>query len=110
MSEVVNTREILKFIGQGSHLPALEQFLVSHRVHDRPRTVLQLKDDDVLEEDDEEIDVEYELEKMSEESQEFFSERFSFSLTFKPKGEYELAYACSVRQRLEKPSHHHGMV
>ena len=110
MDKLIITGQILEFLGQGSDLPALEQFLVSHRVHDRPRTVLQLKDDDVLEEDDEEIDVEYELEKTSEESQEFFSERFSFSLTFKPKGEYELAYASRIRQRLEKPSHHHGMV
>jgi hypothetical protein len=92
MPEVVNTCEILEFIGQGSDSPALEQFLVTHRVHDRPKTVLQLKDDGVIDEDDEEIDAEYELSKMSEDSQEVFSERYGFSLLFKPKSEYELTH------------------
>ena len=92
MDKLINTEQILEFLGQGSDLPGLEQFLVSHRVHDRPRTVLQLKDDDVIDEDDEDLDVDYELEKMSEDSQEVFSERYSFSLLFKPKSEYELTY------------------
>ena len=92
MDKLIITGQILEFLGQGSDLPALEQFLVSHRVHDRPKTVLQLKDDEVLDEDDEDIDVEYELEKMSEDSQEVFSERYSFSLLFQPKSEYELVY------------------
>jgi hypothetical protein len=92
MPETITTREILQFIGQGSDLPALEQFLVKYRVHDRPKTVLQLKDEEVLDEDDDDMDVEYELEKMSEDSQHVFSERYSFSLIFKVKSEYELIY------------------
>ena len=92
MAELINTEQLLEFLGQGSDLPALEQFLVAHRVHDRPKTVLQLKDEEALDEDDDDIDVEYELEKMSEESQEVFSEKYSFSLLFKPKSEYELTY------------------
>ena len=92
MAELINTEQLLEFLGQGSDLPALEQFLVTHRVHDRPKTVLQLKDEEALDEDDDDIDVEYELEKMSEESQEVFSEKYSFSLLFKLKSEYELTY------------------
>ena len=92
MDKLIITEQILEFLGQGSDLPAFEQFLVSHRVHDRPRTVLQLKDGDAIDEDDEDLDVEYELEKMSEDSQEVFSERYGFSLLFKPKSEYELTY------------------
>lgn len=92
MPEPITTREILQFIGQGCDLPALEQFLVKYRVHDRPKTVLQLKDDAVLDEDDDDTDVEYELEKMSQDSQHVFSERYSFSLIFKAKSEYELIY------------------
>ena len=92
MPDPINTREILQLIGQGSDLPALDQFLVKHRVHDRPKTVLQLKDEEALDEDDDDMDVEYELEKMSQDSQHVFSERYSFSLIFKTKSEYELIY------------------
>ena len=92
MAELIDTEQLVGFLGQGSDLPALEQFLVSHRAHDRPKTVLQLKDGEILDEDDDDIDVEYELEKLSEESLEVFSERFSFSLIFKTKSEYELTY------------------
>lgn len=92
MVDLINTEQLLAFLGKGSDLPELERFLVAHRVHDRPKTVLQLKDDEVLDEDDDDIDAEYELQKMSEESQEVFSERFSFSLLFKTKSEYELIY------------------
>ncbi len=95
MDKLIKTEQLLEFLGKGSDSPALEEFLISHRVHDRPKTVLQLKDDDVIDEDDDDLDVEYELEKMSEDSQEVFSERYSFSLLFKPKSEYELTYGTS---------------
>jgi hypothetical protein len=91
-TDPVSTHKLLNLLGKGLDFAALEQFLVDHRVHDRPKTVQQLKDEEVLDEDDEDIDVEYELEKMSQDSLDIFSERYSFSLLFKPKAEYELIY------------------
>ena len=52
MDKLIKTGQILEFLGKDSDLPALEQFLISHRVHGRPRTVLQIKDDDVIDQDD----------------------------------------------------------
>ena len=45
MAELINTAQLLKFLSQGSDVPELEQFLVARRVHDRPKTVLQIKDE-----------------------------------------------------------------
>lgn len=81
----------LSLLGAASDDEALESFLRSMNVHDRPKTVAQLEEEDYIEDDDE-ADIEYELAKASKESMIVESERHGFCLIFKTRQDYSLVY------------------
>lgn len=89
--DFVDTPRLLGLLGKGDQNPEIVRFFEQHRIHDRPKTVEQLQDEGVLDEDDD-SDVEYELEQMSIESRTIDSERYGLSLIFKTLAEYELIY------------------
>lgn len=89
---MANTNELLDLLGCASNAPELERFLVEHRIHERPKTIDQLANDEFIE-DDGETDVEYELERAAQDSLIVQSERLGLCLMFKPRQDFELVNA-----------------
>ena len=87
----INTPQLLDLLGSACGDPRLEQFLTAHRIHDRPRTIAQLREEDFVE-DDGETDVEYELARAAKESLTVESERLGFCLTFVAAQDYALVH------------------
>jgi hypothetical protein len=86
------TKALLSLLGHSNDDPLIEQFLIEHRIHDRPKTKQQLVDEEAVEDDDE-TDVEYELERAAQDSLVVQSERLGLCLIFKPQQDFVLVNA-----------------
>ena len=86
---MIDTNELLGFLGRGDDDPDLQRFLVANRIHDRPKTVAQLADEEFIE-DDGDTDVEYELDQAAQASLLVQSERLGFCLMFETRDDYYL--------------------
>jgi hypothetical protein len=94
MTTPINTNELLNLLGRPDTDTELIQFLRVHKIHDRPKTVAQLIEEDVIE-DDGDTDVEYELEQESKVSMSVESERLGLCLIFVTGEEYALLHDMS---------------
>jgi hypothetical protein len=88
----IDTDLLLGLLGRSADDPVVEQFLVERRIHDRPKTLQQLADDEFIEDDDE-ADMEYELERAAQDSLIVQSERLGLCLMFQPRQNFALVNA-----------------
>lgn len=96
MTTFIDITELLGLLGCGDTNLELNQFLQAHQIHDRPKTAMQLREEDFIE-DDGETDVDYELEKAAKASLMVESERFGFCLIFVTAQDYALVHELDSR-------------